>query len=531
MLRMMRLHTKRIFVAILLLIIPAFCFFGIDMAFRDAGTGIAGKIYNKSIKIDKFSLAQQEARTQMFSQMIILFGVQSVDQLSQLRNRLSNYFTRENLNQLTWERLILLHLVKEQKIEVDRSEILRWVSNFPLFQQDGQFNSKRYESVLRNAFGLSSVVFEKHLKKSLQIQRLQNRTTGQIQPTDSEMRQAYTDQNEKVVIEFVLMDANQFGSELKFSDSETKAFYDLDPEQFRRPETIEAEYFVLKQEDLTEQVTISQDAIEAYYNANKTQFSDEKTELEKPLAEVQETIESILTNRAIEELFYEKTTDISIALIKQSPTDVAQEFGLELKKTDPFSLGQSPLPKKVTAALFTSEEQGYMQPIQVDTEVYLAQVVKRNPSKIPTFEECKDVVLKSLTLKRKIKLAQAQAQKKRAEIVAMIEKEPLPFAEAVKKAKLPIQKIPAFNRQDPLTILPKQVQNIAFQMKDNEVSQIIQTPNGALFFAVSEREVPEYKEDPQLIAKLRNQKQTQFYQLWLNRQKEAANLVDLTPFF
>jgi len=174
MLRFLRLHTKRIFITILLMIIPAFCFFGLDIVMRSSvGQTTAGKMYGKTLDFDRFLLAQKETQTQMIFQMVLLFGIQNIEQLGALRNRINNFFTRQKLNQLTWERLLLLKIANKNHIPVADSEVANWVSRFPLFQTDGQFDSNRYQAVLRNAFGTSSITFEKEVRKTLQIQRLE----------------------------------------------------------------------------------------------------------------------------------------------------------------------------------------------------------------------------------------------------------------------------------------------------------------------------------------------------------------------
>jgi len=485
MLKLMRVHTKRIFIAILVLIIPAFCFFGIDMVMRDAANNsVAGKLYGKSIKFDKFSLAFQETRTQVLAEMILLFGVESFDQLRGLQNRLSDFFSRRNLNQLTWDRLLLLHLVKKEKVQVDRAEVVRWISNFPLFQQDGTFKSQRYQSVLRNVFVTSSIVFEKQLKRSLQIRQLQATALLPVEPTQEEIEQAYIRNNEKVAIEFVMIEGSSFKKNIKLSDIDVKAYYEINKEKFRVPEQIKAEYFVLKQKDVDST-----------------------------------------------ELFYEQITDISIALIQKPVSEVANEFGLDLKTTPFFSKKSSPLPTDVTKEAFQLDLATYSSPLSYGEDIYLIQVIEKRPSAIPPFKDCKVLVRKEFEQSRLTKLAQAQAQRKRDDVIALLQEETLPFAQAVKKAKLSVQSFPPFSRNDPLGVLPKRVQIEAFQMKENEVSRIIPTPTGALFFAVIDKQTPKYEEDTQLINSLRSQKQKTYYQKWLANKKQEANLIDLTPFF
>ncbi len=480
----MRLHTKRIFTLILLLIIPAFCFFGVDLVMRDAAYNtVAGKLYGKTIKWDKFALAAQETRSQMLAQLIVLFGITDLDQLGTLTNRLTDFFSQENLNQLTWERLLLLELARKEKIKASRADVVQWISLFPLFQENEQFSSARYEMVLRNAFGVSSSTFEKQLKKSLQIRHLQSKIAGAIEPTQEELEQAYQQKNEKVSIEFVLIDEKKVGKIAPLNEAEIKAYYDIHREKFRVPEQVKVEYLVLKQGEMSE------------------------------------------------ELFYEKTTDISVALIQNSKKEIAQKFGLTLQTTPFFSEQASPLPLKITQEAFQLDLGESSSALSNGNEVYWVQMIEKKPSEIPTFENCQANVREEWQQERVKKEAQALAQKKRAEVTDLMAQESLSFGEAVRQLKLSSEKLPLFNRTEPLALLPKEVQTEAFALKLNELSRVIPTATGALFFAVAERETPQYKEDPQLVNALKSQKQNQHYHAWLTRQKQEANLVDLTPFF
>ena len=86
----------------------------------------------------------------------------------------------------------------------------------------------------------------------------------------------------------------------------------------------------------------------------------------------------------------------------------------------------------------------YSAPLPNGNEVYLIKVIEKKPSAIPPFQECKDKVFKELKQSRLTKLAQSQAQQKRAEIIETIQKENLSFAGAAKKVKLLAQKYPPF---------------------------------------------------------------------------------------
>lgn len=532
MLKFLRLHTKRIFVTILLLIIPAFCFFGLDMVMRSsAASNVAGTLYGKKVKIDQFLITQRETRNQMLIQMVLLFGIQNFDQFSALRNRLGDYFTRANLNQLTWERILLHHLAKQNRIPVDESEVVKWVSDFPLFQANGQFDPQRYETVLRNAFGTNAVLFEKELRRTLQIRRLQELATRGVPLPEEEVRQAYKRRNEKISVEFVLFDwRNQKGLP-EWNEEELFDFYQKNKESFRRPEEVKAQYLVLKEEDVADQVSVTEPEIQSYYNANLTQFQEEGAETPKPLEEVRAEIEEKLLDQRISDLFYEKTSEITIALIRDDEKKVFDEFGLTMETTPFFNRETKLFPDEVTNQAFTQTLNEYSRPIQTPNGVYLVKTLEKKESFIPPFEECRNQVAEELNRVKSIEMARDAARLKRAELQNRMNEEGIPFSEAVKKEQLIIQKAPPFTRSAPFTLLPDTVIQRAFTEEINRLSEVIPTETGALLYSVVEKTTPEFKEDPQLRASLKSNKQAQTYQAWLAAQKRKANLVDLSPFF
>lgn len=482
MLKFLRLHTKRIFITILLLIIPAFCFFGLNLV---VGTStqkiVAGKLFGKTIQLDRFSIAQRETRNQMLAEMILLFGVQNFDQLSALQNQINEFLTRQNLNQLTWERLMLLKLAQEHRIPVNSAEIANWIREFPLFQSKGRFDPQQYQNVSRNVFGIPTTLFEKELKRTLQIKRVQSLATQNLFITDVDLQEAFSQENKSVVPVGVKVSGKK--EKTTFSNMELNNFFQANTQDFRKAPELKVAYFFLK-----------------------------KGEEEN------------------EDLFYDKTSEIAIALIRDKATEVAKEYNLTLQETPFFTIENSPLPHAITEQAFQLELDEFSRPFTTEEGVYLVKPLTKKPSRLPTFEESKEEVKAHLQQERELKLAKIEAEDLRQRLMKLIDNENLSFPEAAKKLKLRVQKFPKFNQKNPPADLPKGMLDWAFKLGINEVSPILPTPSGALIFAVTEIDVPEYKEDPKIVANLKRIKQLKLYQSWLAVKKREANLVDLTPF-
>lgn len=487
MLSLLRKNTKKIFILILFLLVPPFCFFGLDIAFRSLfSIRIAGKLYGKPISIDRFFLYQMETRHQLMVQMAIYFGIQTFDQFSNLRTHMEELFPGRNIPQLTWERILLTQLADRYQIPSSENEVASWMARFPLFQSGGRFDPQRYQTFVRNAFGSSTLQFEKELEKTLRIERLRRLITDGVHLSEEEIRAAFAQQEEKAATSLVLFNGDDYAKGIELTEKEILDHYQSNPEAFRVPEKVRIRYLTLKKGD-----------------------------------------------KDSEETFFDRATELSLAFIKNpNAEEVAKEFATKVEETGLFSRHEKTLPAAVVEQAFALEIADYSRPLQVEDVVYVLTPVEKKESYVPAFEECRQEVEAALRKLRARDKAREAAEKSRQELAERIAKDKVDFAEAVRKQGLVLQKPPEFTRQQevPKNLVPLQMQQLAFTLPLKQLSPVIATETGAAIFVVEERKLPEFKKDPVLVEKLRNEKKMIFYQNWIAYLKREANWVDLTPF-
>ena len=121
--------NKTILWFIAIVIILSFGVFG--TAYRlDNTINSAGTMYGHNVSIKDFQQAYLDAR----DQAIMLYG----DEFFKNGNKL-------NLEQETWDRLILLKEAQKRNIQVSDQEIVAYIATFPFFQRNGQFDQMLYE--------------------------------------------------------------------------------------------------------------------------------------------------------------------------------------------------------------------------------------------------------------------------------------------------------------------------------------------------------------------------------------------------
>ena len=180
----MRKNYKQILLAIAILTIPAFVWWGAGTASHTGKTaGYAGQIENWKVGLEEYAVVR-ESMEQRLSE---IFG-----------NRVPSNI----LEDLTWTRLLLLHEAKKRKIQITNQQVMDRIAALPHFQKEGQFDPAGYQRALGNR----ARQFEEQIRRELILEQLHNVVTASVTATDEEIRQAYTQDNQKIQLGYKLIE-------------------------------------------------------------------------------------------------------------------------------------------------------------------------------------------------------------------------------------------------------------------------------------------------------------------------------------
>ncbi|MCK4591519.1 MAG: SurA N-terminal domain-containing protein, partial [Candidatus Latescibacteria bacterium] len=164
---------------------------------------------------------------------------------------------RVRLREQAWndivQQILLSQAVEQEKIAVSNSELAAHMRNNPpqlvrqqkAFQDSsGNFNLALYHQFLddpatyNNSNTKQFLLFlEQDLSRSIQLQKLYNRILGTVKVTDPELREYYTDQNEKAKVRYIFAGPELFrDNEVKVDQQEIEAYYDQHREEFGEEE-------------------------------------------------------------------------------------------------------------------------------------------------------------------------------------------------------------------------------------------------------------------------------------------------------
>jgi peptidyl-prolyl cis-trans isomerase D len=191
----------------------------------------------------------------------------SADQLRQMD------FKKQVFNQLV-DQTLLLQEAEAMGFATSPAEISSRIKALPSFQdqETQRFDMDRYKALLR-ANRMSPAQFESDMGRDILGQKLLNAVSTVIRIREQEARDLFAFVNEKATIEYLLFADADFMEAVTLTDEAVKAYYQEHQEEFREPAKIAVNYLLLTPEGLAPYQEVSDQELRDYYRQSKDQFT------------------------------------------------------------------------------------------------------------------------------------------------------------------------------------------------------------------------------------------------------------------
>jgi peptidyl-prolyl cis-trans isomerase D len=259
-----RKHQRLLQFLLLLLIFPAFAFFGVSgyqrfLSDDDAVASVAGG------KVTRQEFDQAMRR-----------------QLDQMREVLGNQVDPKMLDTPAARNQVLDGLVAQHALlaeaarahlSVSDERVRETILAIPgLTRPDGSFDKERYKALL-SAQGLNEVGFESQLRRDIAVQTLpEAAATSAFLPKTVVERTVKLQEQVREVRDLLLKPAD-FVGQVKVTDEALRKYYDENGAAFETPESAKVEYVVLSADAMAAQVSLNADDVKTYYEQNKARYS------------------------------------------------------------------------------------------------------------------------------------------------------------------------------------------------------------------------------------------------------------------
>ncbi len=220
---------KRYFVALTIIIIPAFVLWGsqvLKVSFKPAL-----KIYGKNISQSEFL---------KFYELTLL----------SLKLHMGEDFYSLNAPEIkaeTIKRILLLTAAKRRKLKVKDQEIVEFIMEH--FKRKGKFDKESYLQTVRRYFRTTPLKFEEMLRQDLLIHKLFKEITKNVSVSDDELLKVYRALKEKAKINFIKIDSTEFYKEVKSNPKELQEYFRSHREDFRIPPKVKIKYVFIPLKD------------------------------------------------------------------------------------------------------------------------------------------------------------------------------------------------------------------------------------------------------------------------------------------
>jgi len=265
MLSLMRKYATTWLIKVILgAIVVVFVFWGVG-SFRAQRASRVALVNGETITSEEY----REAYNNIIEQLRKSFG-------NSLSDDLLKSFQPENraIEQLISQRL-LLQEAKKLDFSVSEDELSNSIRNIQAFQIAGIFDSRLYQRVL-NSNRLTPEMFEHSQKNSMLTQKLRSLIEDSIKVSNAEAREWFKWNNTSVKINYVVFEPDRF-TDIQSTTSEINTFFDKHKESYKIAAKIKVRYLHFDPGLFRSGIVITDEEISEYFESNPEEFKKPKT--------------------------------------------------------------------------------------------------------------------------------------------------------------------------------------------------------------------------------------------------------------
>lgn len=244
--------TGKIIVAV---IVVAFAFFGAE--------SIVG-IVNNSDPIEVNGEGISDVQVQRLVQQ----------RQQQLMQQLGENATPELLNSSFIRQSVVNALVNEEiqrqatvnlDLAVSEEEVNQSILSIGAFQSNGQFDEEAFRRYIASN-GFTPTTFRSQLSSQLRLEQMQAGLVRSAFELERDVERSASLENQRREVTYRRYNAEDFLDQVDVTEQDVQAYYDANSDRFLNPEQVQVRYLVLNQSDLIPDMVVTESDIESEYN-------------------------------------------------------------------------------------------------------------------------------------------------------------------------------------------------------------------------------------------------------------------------
>jgi len=204
--------------------------------------------------------------------------------VEQMRRQFGRQFSSElvetlNLKGQALDRLINRRLILTEagmlEFDVSREELQNAIVSYPAFQTNGQFDSLRYQQILRSN-KLTPQDFEANQREDLLINKVEQFITRGTKVLESEMLSFFHHTRDRVNLAYVQIDPQDFKNQVKVDEAAVRDYFDKHRENYRLADKRNILYVRFVPQDYLAEVEVTDQEIEEFYQLHQDDYREPK---------------------------------------------------------------------------------------------------------------------------------------------------------------------------------------------------------------------------------------------------------------
>ncbi|MGM0524953.1 MAG: SurA N-terminal domain-containing protein [Pseudomonadota bacterium] len=261
--------------AVLVLIILTFALAGVGSYVTGGAESTVAEVNGAEITETEYDRAYENERSRMQEQFGDMFDAISSDPGYMETVR------RNVLNQLI-EQQLLLQYARDNGMRISSAQVKQEIRDISAFRTAGEFDNDTYLMALRNA-GYTPESFANLMQDDLLRNQLMQALAGSEFVLDSEVLALLRLQQQTRSGGYLIAKNQDYIEQVELSEQDIENYYEQNTQAFQSPERIQVAYVELSKADLMSEADISEADVREFYEQRQDQY---RTEEERRISHV-----------------------------------------------------------------------------------------------------------------------------------------------------------------------------------------------------------------------------------------------------
>jgi peptidyl-prolyl cis-trans isomerase D len=377
-----RTHRRAMLVLLLVLVVPAFAFFGLEgyTGFMSRDRTLA-EVNGAPITQPEFDSVRRNQLEELRVAMGSQFDIEAID---------TPAFRQSVLDDIIDQRVIV-ETAMRGRFSVSDEQLRETIARIPAVQQDGRFSAQLYRQILASQ-GMTPADFEARVRSDLILSQV----LGPIGATSSVPQRVVDDLlvalTQERTVSIRRFNAVAFEDDIEVTDDEIATWYQENSESLRLPDSVNIQYVVLDEQAASEGLSVPQAEIEAFYQQNQSRYGQpEQRRVSHILIEVAPDADEQARAQALaraQTIAQDLQADPSA--FAQTARELSEDPGSANQGGDLGWIARDTLVPEVEEAVFVLDPETVSDVIESPFGYHVAVVTDVRPSGVKPLDEVRD---------------------------------------------------------------------------------------------------------------------------------------------